>query len=102
MAELQCPKCQSAMRSYERNGITVDQCTGCSGIFLDRGELERLIQAEDVHYSGGGQAGLVSTRKRRVAASSTASSVGAIQVTGGAGTIDGRGRGDRSRDRCLT
>ncbi|MBY0493851.1 MAG: zf-TFIIB domain-containing protein [Cyanobacteria bacterium] len=57
MADLQCPKCQAVMRSYERNGITVDQCTGCSGIFLDRGELERLIQAEDVHYSGGGQGG---------------------------------------------
>lgn len=57
MAELQCPKCQAVMRSYERNGINVDQCSGCSGIFLDRGELERLIQAEDTHYGGGGQGG---------------------------------------------
>lgn len=44
--ELTCPKCHSAMRSYERNGITIDQCTECRGIFLDRGELERLIDAE--------------------------------------------------------
>jgi hypothetical protein len=34
------------MRSYERNGITVDQCTSCKGIFLDRGELEHLLDAE--------------------------------------------------------
>src|SRR6266511_4223862 len=34
------------MRSYERSGITVDQCTQCRGVFLDRGELERLIDAE--------------------------------------------------------
>ena len=34
-AELTCPKCQSPMRSYERNGVTVDQCTGCRGVFLD-------------------------------------------------------------------
>ncbi len=34
------------MRSYERNGITIDQCTGCRGVFLDRGELEHLIDAE--------------------------------------------------------
>ena len=34
------------MRSYERNGVTVDQCTECRGIFLDRGELERLVDAE--------------------------------------------------------
>ena len=47
---LECPKCGSEMRSYERNGIVVDQCTGCKGIFLDRGELERLIDAEGAHY----------------------------------------------------
>jgi Zn-finger nucleic acid-binding protein len=38
------------MRTFERNGIVIDQCTECRGIFLDRGELERLIEAEDVHY----------------------------------------------------
>lgn len=38
------------MRSYERNGVTVDQCSGCRGIFLDRGELERLVDAEGAHY----------------------------------------------------
>lgn len=41
-----CPKCGSDMQPYERNGITIDQCTGCRGIFLDRGELERLVDAE--------------------------------------------------------
>jgi Zn-finger nucleic acid-binding protein len=40
------------MRSYERNGVVVDQCTGCRGIFLDRGELERLVDAEGRHWSG--------------------------------------------------
>lgn len=45
--ELTCPKCQGAMRSYERNGVTVDQCTECRGLFLDRGELDRLIDAEN-------------------------------------------------------
>jgi len=34
------------MRQYERSGITIDQCTECRGIFLDRGELEKLIDAE--------------------------------------------------------
>jgi Zn-finger nucleic acid-binding protein len=34
------------MRTYERNGITIDQCEECRGIFLDRGELEQLIGAE--------------------------------------------------------
>ena len=43
---MDCPKCGEEMRSYERNNVTVDQCTGCRGIFLDRGELERLMEAE--------------------------------------------------------
>ncbi|MCW2675390.1 MAG: hypothetical protein JWR70_430, partial [Modestobacter sp.] len=32
--ELVCPKCQGTMRSYERNGVHVDQCADCRGIFL--------------------------------------------------------------------
>ena len=47
---LTCPKCGGEMRSYERNGVVVDQCTECRGIFLDRGELERLVDAEGAHY----------------------------------------------------
>lgn len=46
METLTCPKCQGSMRTYERSSITVDQCTECRGIFLDRGELERLVDAE--------------------------------------------------------
>lgn len=45
-AELVCPKCHGAMRSYERNTVTVDQCVDCRGIFLDRGELDQLLDAE--------------------------------------------------------
>ena len=39
-------KCGGEVRTYKRNGITIDQCKVCHGIFLDRGELERLIGAE--------------------------------------------------------
>ena len=46
---LTCPKCRGAMHAYERNGVTVDQCADCRGLFLDRGELERLVDAERVH-----------------------------------------------------
>jgi Zn-finger nucleic acid-binding protein len=50
--ELICPKCEGPMRTYARNGITIDQCTTCHGIFLDRGELERLITAESSYLGG--------------------------------------------------
>ena len=62
-----CPKCGGEMRRYERNGVDIDQCTECRGIFLDRGELERLTDAESSYYGseptapepsfGGGQHG---------------------------------------------
>ena len=57
MAELTCPKCQGSMRSYERSGITIDQCADCRGVFLDRGELERVIDAEGSYYEERGVRG---------------------------------------------
>jgi uncharacterized protein len=51
MEGLICPKCHGTMRTYERSGVTVDQCSECRGIFLDRGELEKLVDAENSHYS---------------------------------------------------
>lgn len=50
MTTLTCPKCGSEMRSYERNRVHVDQCTGCGGLFLDRGELEALVAAENAWH----------------------------------------------------
>src|SRR4051812_14472046 len=44
--QMTCPKCHGDMRVYERSGVTVDQCTECRGIFLDRGELEKIFEAE--------------------------------------------------------
>lgn len=47
---LLCPKCHNVMHQYERNGVVVDQCTECKGLFLDRGELEKLVKAENGWY----------------------------------------------------
>lgn len=43
---IQCPKCPGIMRVYNRNGVQIDQCESCRGIFLDYGELEHLSQME--------------------------------------------------------
>lgn len=42
------------MRPYARSGLLVEMCEDCRGMFLDQGELERLIDAE-----GGGWSGIV-------------------------------------------
>ncbi|KAB1900526.1 zf-TFIIB domain-containing protein, partial [Micromonospora sp. AMSO1212t] len=44
--QMTCPKCRGEMRQYERSGVVIDQCGECRGIFLDRGELEKLFEAE--------------------------------------------------------
>lgn len=41
-----CPKCNSPMRTHRRNGVTIEQCTKCHGMFLDAGEFEQLLGAE--------------------------------------------------------
>ncbi len=41
-----CPKCHGILRTYERNGVHLEQCAGCRGVFLDLGELEHLTQLE--------------------------------------------------------
>ncbi|GLW46021.1 hypothetical protein Stsp02_16830 [Streptomyces sp. NBRC 14336] len=43
---MQCPKCRAAMHTYNRNGVQIEQCSGCRGIFLDYGELEALTRLE--------------------------------------------------------
>ncbi len=64
--ELICPKCRGTMRQYERSGVTVDQCTECRGIFLDRGEVRVTLEA-----SGGGRARVaVLDGTRQIAAAS--------------------------------
>jgi Zn-finger nucleic acid-binding protein len=35
------------MRTYNRNGVYIEQCDSCRGVFLDFGELENLLQLEN-------------------------------------------------------
>lgn len=42
MTVLTCPVCQGDMREIVRGGVTIDMCTKCRGVWLDRGELEKL------------------------------------------------------------
>ena len=45
-----CPKCQGTMRTVDRNGIHLEQCDRCHGLFLDHGELEQMVAAEQRYY----------------------------------------------------
>jgi Zn-finger nucleic acid-binding protein len=38
-----CPTCQSGLAITDRQGIEIDYCPKCRGIWLDRGELDKII-----------------------------------------------------------
>jgi Zn-finger nucleic acid-binding protein len=41
---MKCPRCETAvLDERERSGMTIDVCTSCRGVWLDRGELEKLL-----------------------------------------------------------
>lgn len=45
MPLLMCPNDNAAMQTLERNGVQFDMCPSCLGVWLDRGELEKLMEA---------------------------------------------------------
>lgn len=43
MPLLLCPNDNTAMQEIDRNGVKIDVCPQCRGVWLDRGELEKLL-----------------------------------------------------------
>ncbi|MFN3150014.1 zf-TFIIB domain-containing protein [Bremerella sp.] len=41
---MECPICNVTLLLSERQGVEIDYCPQCRGIWLDRGELEKLIE----------------------------------------------------------
>lgn len=45
MPLLLCPNCNTAMQNVARSGVELDMCPSCRGVWLDRGELEKILSA---------------------------------------------------------
>ncbi len=43
---MQCPVCDERLREIEKYGVMVDICPSCKGVWLDRGELEKIVSLE--------------------------------------------------------
>lgn len=39
-----CPACQVELKMTERQSIEIDYCPQCRGVWLDRGELDKIIE----------------------------------------------------------
>lgn len=45
MPLLMCPNDDAPMQTMDRSGVQFDMCPTCRGVWLDRGELEKLMEA---------------------------------------------------------
>ena len=45
---MKCPVCKNVtLLMTEKKGVEIDYCPECRGIWLDRGELDKLIEKEN-------------------------------------------------------
>ncbi|WP_343518768.1 zf-TFIIB domain-containing protein [Sphingomonas sp.] len=44
VAGMLCPVCKTGLHMSDRQGIEIDYCPQCRGIWLDRGELDKIIE----------------------------------------------------------
>lgn len=41
---MKCPNCNIPLVMTDRSGIEIDYCPECRGVWLDRGELDKIIE----------------------------------------------------------
>lgn len=39
-----CPVCHTGLSMSDRSGVEIDYCQSCRGVWLDRGELDKIIE----------------------------------------------------------
>lgn len=44
---MRCPKCGEKLKGASVESVTIDQCTGCRGVFFDAGELALVLHADN-------------------------------------------------------
>ena len=40
---MKCPRCYTDMKAEDRQGVEIDYCPECRGVWLDRGELQKIV-----------------------------------------------------------
>lgn len=56
VAGMLCPVCKTSLALSDRNGIEIDYCPQCRGVWLDRGELDKIIERDAQQYQQAPQA----------------------------------------------
>ncbi|MGC7405078.1 zf-TFIIB domain-containing protein [Pandoraea pneumonica] len=70
---MKCPVCSTRdLLMTERQGVEIDYCPGCRGVWLDRGELDKLIERTDgsatmpAHLTRGGDRNVRDERDQHI------------------------------------
>jgi acetyl-CoA carboxylase beta subunit len=49
---MKCPKCGHDMKEEDLQGVKVDRCTFCEGLYFDAGELDRVLLKKEEDRKG--------------------------------------------------
>ncbi len=44
---MKCPNCNETLLMTQRNNVEIDYCPNCRGVWLDKGELDKLLEFEE-------------------------------------------------------
>ena len=47
---MKCPHCAETLLMSQRNNIEIDYCPNCRGVWLDKGELDKLLEFTEQQY----------------------------------------------------
>ena len=50
-SSMQCPRCDGSLKTNTFEGVDIDTCEKCGGVWLDSGELEQLTKRESGWFS---------------------------------------------------
>jgi Zn-finger nucleic acid-binding protein len=48
---MKCPNCDETLVMTERQGVEIDYCPKCRGVWLDKGELDKIIEKSNTSAS---------------------------------------------------
>ncbi|MDQ3473530.1 MAG: zf-TFIIB domain-containing protein [Acidobacteriota bacterium] len=50
-SSMNCPRCDGSLQTNNFEGVDIDTCEKCGGVWLDSGELEQLTKRESGWFS---------------------------------------------------
>lgn len=52
---MKCPNCNEVLQMSNRQGVEIDYCPNCRGVWLDRGELDKIIERSAQYNESSGE-----------------------------------------------